>query len=305
MTAPNWLSWIENTLLVPGSPESMALTTQSTSPDVRFVRAVPQTKRVPVGWWSMPAPTESKKYPVMLVHFTCSPSPRSVYSRWPQVGDPLLHPPATPKFALAPLGRMMYPPPVRKSHVDWALAEPPASTSVPTPMREVTPSRTVTLRISHLHSRRHGRLSVGGLHRLGFPIAGARCRRRDHHVGYAEDNRVKRVDHDGAVRGNVLLVDDHDASGDVDPLIRVPGHRDGHAIDREIVDVGGSDAHVAEHRQGSRHDEVGADADSGDVQVERGKRRFGGDLVRPADGHRVKNLSCEEGRNVAGQLRRL
>src|SRR2546426_7223847 len=74
MTAPNWLSWIENTLLVPGSPESMALTTQSTSPDVRFVRAVPQTKRVPVGWWSMPAPTLSKKYAVMRVHCTCSPS---------------------------------------------------------------------------------------------------------------------------------------------------------------------------------------------------------------------------------------
>src|SRR5437762_8064822 len=130
MTAPNWLSWIENTLLVPGSPESMALTTQSTSPDVRFVRAVPQTKRVPVGWWSMPAPTLSKKYAVMRVHCTCSPSPRSVYSRWPQVGEPPLHPPAMPKFALAPLGRMMNPPPVRKSHADWASLDPPTSVPV-------------------------------------------------------------------------------------------------------------------------------------------------------------------------------
>src|SRR3989454_8363142 len=146
---------MENTLLVPGSPESMALTTQSTSPN-RFVLAVPQTKRVPVGWWSMPAPTLSKKYAVILVHFTCSPSPRSVYSRWPHVGDPPLHPPPTPKFALAPLGRMMNPPPVRKSHVDWALAEPPASTSVATPTREATASREVTLRIffSPLDSRR-------------------------------------------------------------------------------------------------------------------------------------------------------
>src|SRR5213596_3733874 len=185
MTAPNWLSWIENTLLVPGSPESMALTTQSTSPDVRFVRAVPQTKRVPVGWWSMPAPTVSKKYAVMRVHCTCSPSPRSVYSRWPQVGEPPLHPPATPKFALAPLGRMMKPPPVRKSHADWALAGPPASTSVATPTREATPNREVrevTVRIS-----------VRSLHGLGFPAAGARCRRRDHHVGNAGDNRVKRI----------------------------------------------------------------------------------------------------------------
>src|SRR5437867_9344833 len=147
MTAPNWLSWIENTQSRPGSPESMALTTQSTSSDVRFVRALPQTKRVPVGWWSMPAPTVSKKYAVMRVHFTCSPSPRSVYSRWPQVGEPPLHPPATPKFALAPLGRMMKPPPVRKSHADWALAEPPASTSVATPTRDATASRGVTLRI--------------------------------------------------------------------------------------------------------------------------------------------------------------
>src|SRR3989442_1387259 len=36
MTAPNWLSWIENTLLVPGSPESMALTNR-TSGDVDWV----------------------------------------------------------------------------------------------------------------------------------------------------------------------------------------------------------------------------------------------------------------------------
>src|SRR5438094_51309 len=168
MTAPNWVSWIENTLLVPGSPESMALTTQSTSPDVRFVRAVPQTKRVPVGWWSMPAPTLSKKYAVIGVHCT---------------------------------GR----------------------------------------------------------------------RRRDHHVGHARDDRVKRVHHGGTVRGNSLLVDDHDASGDVDPLIRVPGHPDGQAIDREIVDAGEGNTGGAEDRQGPRHDEVGADVDPGDAQVEGGE----------------------------------
>src|SRR3989442_1904683 len=155
MTAPNWLSWIENTLLVPGSPESMALTTQSTSPDVRFVRAVPQTKRVPVGWCSMPAPTIAKKYAVMRVHCPCGPPPRSVYSRWPQVGEPPLPPPATPKFALAPPGRMMNPPPVRKSHVDWALAEPPASTSVATPAREALASTTVLQDISRSPARVH------------------------------------------------------------------------------------------------------------------------------------------------------
>src|SRR5437870_5377199 len=198
MTAPNWLSWIENTLLVPGSPKSMALTTQSTSPDVRFVRAVPQTKRVPVGWWSMPAPTLSKKYAVIRVHCTCSPSPRSVSSRWPQLGEPPLH-------------------------------------------------------------------------CLGFPAAGTGRRRRDHHVGHARDDRVKRVHHGGTVRGNSLLVDDHDASGDVDPLIRVPGHPDGQAIDREIVDAGEGNTGGAEDRQGPRHDEVGADVDPGDAQVEGGE----------------------------------
>src|SRR5207245_2215092 len=275
-----------------GSPESMALTTQSTSPDVRFVRAVPQTERVPVGWWSMPAATESKKYAVMRVHCTCNPSPRSVYSRWPQVGEPPLHPPATPKFALAPLGRMMNPPPVRKSHVDWALAEPPASTSVATPTREATASREVTLRIFFFSTRlqtirliflgqawlesvsfeaRHFRPSVGGLHCLGFPAAGTGRRRRDHHVGHARDDRVKRVHHGGTVRGNSLLVDDHDASGDVDPLIRVPGHPDGQAIDREIVDAGEGNTGGAEDRQGPRHDEVGADVDPGDAQVEGGE----------------------------------
>src|SRR2546425_10719034 len=94
----------------------------------------------------MPAPTLSKKYAVMRVHCTCSPSPRSVYSRWPQVGEPPLHPPATPKFALAPLGRMMKPPPVRKSHVDWTLAEPPESTSVATPPSEPLARSEVTVR---------------------------------------------------------------------------------------------------------------------------------------------------------------
>src|SRR5205814_3206615 len=37
-----------------------------------------------------------------------------MYSRWPQVGEPCLHPPPTPKFALLPL-KTIHPPPVRKS----------------------------------------------------------------------------------------------------------------------------------------------------------------------------------------------
>src|SRR5260370_41975563 len=56
----------------------------------------------------------------MLVECTFKPVLWSMYSRWPQYGmpfvpEPFLHPPPTPKFALAPKG-MMKPPPVRKSH---------------------------------------------------------------------------------------------------------------------------------------------------------------------------------------------
>src|SRR5205807_10362632 len=49
----------------------------------------------------------------------------------PQVGVPFLQPPATPKFALAPL-LMTNPPPVRKSHIQ-AFAAPLESASVAIP----------------------------------------------------------------------------------------------------------------------------------------------------------------------------
>src|SRR5258708_37092579 len=62
-----------------------------------------------------------------------------MYSRWPQVGEPCLHPPPTPKFALAPLCTI-HPPPVRKSHgggvshaLAWgAVAVPATSTTAST-----------------------------------------------------------------------------------------------------------------------------------------------------------------------------
>src|SRR6266704_2238314 len=38
-----------------------------------------------------------------------------MYSRWPQVGEPCLHPPPMPKLAFAPRCTI-HPPPVRKSH---------------------------------------------------------------------------------------------------------------------------------------------------------------------------------------------
>src|SRR6266850_2121540 len=62
-----------------------------------------------------------------------------MYSRWPQVGEPCLHPPPTPKLALAPWCTI-HPPPVRKSHggsvsqalACGAVAVPTASTAANT-----------------------------------------------------------------------------------------------------------------------------------------------------------------------------
>src|SRR5438309_5002677 len=69
----------------------------------------------------------------MLVQWTFRPMPWSMYSRCPQVGMPFLQPPATPKFALAPLATMMNPPPVRKSHSAFAarLASARVSAAIP------------------------------------------------------------------------------------------------------------------------------------------------------------------------------
>src|SRR5690349_13641762 len=62
-----------------------------------------------------------------------------MYSRWPQVGEPCLHPPPTPKFALLPL-YTIHPPPVRKSQggrvaqalTGGAVAVPTTSTALVT-----------------------------------------------------------------------------------------------------------------------------------------------------------------------------
>src|SRR2546422_163541 len=136
-----------------------------------------------------------------------------MYSRWPQVGEPCLHPPPTPKFAFAgscvpEAVVMMKPPPVRKAHVFQALAAPPLST------RAATASRLIALRIvppplaSRYGSRVIGKpwLSVGGLQRGRAPAAAAGHRGRHDHVGNAGDDGVKRVHHHGAVRPNLLFV---------------------------------------------------------------------------------------------------
>src|ERR1700751_6325309 len=68
----------------------------------------------------------------MLVQWTFRLTPWSMYSRCPKVGVPSLQPPATPKFALAPL-LMMNPPPLRKSQSAFAalLASARASVAIP------------------------------------------------------------------------------------------------------------------------------------------------------------------------------
>src|SRR2546429_6242493 len=119
---PDCVSRMMNSSSSPGSPLSLATTTQSTSPNW-FVRAVPQISRAPVGRPLASVLESISRYAVMLVQWTSSPIPWSMYSRCPQVGEPCLHPPPTPKFAFAPLSRTMNPPPVRKSHCH-AFAEP-------------------------------------------------------------------------------------------------------------------------------------------------------------------------------------
>src|SRR5258708_37358881 len=76
-----------------------------------------------------------------------------MYSRWPQVGEPCLHPLATPKFALAPLCTI-HPPPVRKSHggrvphafTGGAVAVPTTSTAlVTTSAASTSPDSTIQI----------------------------------------------------------------------------------------------------------------------------------------------------------------
>src|ERR1700686_3574583 len=123
-----------------------------------------------------------------------------MYSRCPQVGEPSLQPPPTPKFALAPLW-MMKPPPVRKSH-GQANAEPLASSSA-------SVANWVAIRVHNL--------------RIVIPLELLNCRDRgpDEHIGDAANDHMKSV-HDNAGRRSVLLVDHHLAPGDGDRLVRDP-----------------------------------------------------------------------------------
>src|SRR6266478_8135630 len=63
-----------------------------------------------------------------------------MYSRWPQVGEPCLHPPPTPKLALAPWFTI-HPPPVRKSH-GGSVSQAFACGAVAVPTTSTTPDTT-------------------------------------------------------------------------------------------------------------------------------------------------------------------
>src|SRR2546426_10090853 len=73
------------------------------------------------------------------------------------------------------------------------------------------------------------------LHRFRVPAAGAGRRRPDDHVRDARDDGVKRIHNEGAVRGNLLLIDGQHASGDTDRLVRVSGHRNRNAVDLDFI----------------------------------------------------------------------
>src|SRR6266581_6284347 len=143
MLVPGCLNRMSNWSLTPGSPASLARTTKLTLPN-KFVVAVPQMRRAPIGRPLGEELVPSSRYAVMLVQWAFRPVPWSMYSRWPQVGEPFLHPPPTPKFALAPLCTI-HPPPVRKSHGGVAQASTRGAVAVPTTSTAlVTTSATST-----------------------------------------------------------------------------------------------------------------------------------------------------------------
>src|SRR5882672_1179622 len=221
----------------------------------------------------------------MLVQCTFRPSPWSMYSRCPQVGVPSLQPPPTPKFALLPLWKMK-PPPVRKSH-GQANAEP---------------LKSVSAAIASAYCKRLRMLfSPWSAFRSSLDRGG---RGADQHVGDAADGDAQRGDHDAA-RGGGLLVDDHGAPGDADPLVRRAADRDQYAVERQVGQAGRARARSARDRRGLSADEIGADAVAGDREGEVRERRSRVDLVGVADGRRLRNLGGERSQQVACGLRRV
>src|SRR5712692_6772754 len=115
-----------------------------------------------------------------------------MYSKWPQVGEPCLHPPPTPKFALAPLCTI-HPPPVRKSHGGVAQASTRGAVAVPTTSTRPDPNLQILFALSLIcgfSSRISGSLIVR--------LRNTRSRGRDYDVGNAGNNDMQSIHYGGA-----------------------------------------------------------------------------------------------------------
>src|SRR5438876_7357791 len=214
----------------------------------------------------------------MLVPWAFRPLPWSMYSRCPKVGEPPLQPPATPKFALAPL-LMMNPPPVMTSQSAFAapLASARASAAMPG-ARRVQIARMIIPP------------SLNG--RGGGP---------EDHVCDTVDDKMQGV-HDDAARGGRLLVDHEPASQKGDRLVRSAAHVDGHAVEREIAENRAAGC-AARGRLGLSQYCIGADADRADAKDQVAERSLRSDPVGQADRSRVKRFRAEQRRDAARELR--
>src|SRR5882672_11310378 len=216
----------------------------------------------------------------MLVPWTFTSAPWSMYSRCPQVCMPSLQPPPTPKFALSPL-TMMNPPPVRKSQSSTAFAAPLASARASVAIPSARRVQIARMIISP---------SLNG--RGGGP---------EDHVCDAVDDQMQGV-HDDAARGSRLLVDHEPAPRKGDRLVRSAAHVDGHAVEREIAEDRAAGC-AARGRLGLSQYCIGADADPADAKDQVAERSLRGNPVGQADRGRVKRFRAEQRRDVPRELR--
>src|SRR5207245_5913429 len=184
----------------------------------------------------------------MLVPWAFRPLPWSMYSRCPKVGEPPLQPPATPKFALAPL-LMMNPPPVMTSQSAFAapLASARASAAMPG-------ARRVQIARMIIPPSRNG-CGDGP----------------EDHVCDTVDDKMQGV-HDDAARGGRLLVDHELAPRKGDRLVRSAAHVNRHPVEREIAENRAAGC-AARSRLGLSQYCIGADAGRADAKAQLADRR--------------------------------
>src|SRR5438093_2462971 len=216
----------------------------------------------------------------MLVPWAFRPLPWSMYSRCPKVGEPPLQPPATPKFALAPL-LMMNPPPVMTSQSAFAAPLASARASAATPgTRNVHIARIIIP-----------------------PLLNGRGDGPEDHVCDTVDDKMQGV-HDDAACGGRLLVDHELAPRKGDRLVRIAAHGNGDAVEREIAENRAAGC-AARSRLGLGQYCIGADADRADAKDQAAERSLRSDPVGQADRGRVKRFRAEQRRDAAHELRGL